>query len=143
MIKTILDDSCEESRQQISFAKSKVLFSNNVSSDRQNILTNILNIPKTNKIWNYLGCPIFHDRPSKQDFQMAINNVNVKLAAWKSKLLPLAAKNILIKSVNSTIPTHVMQSFVLQKYVALSLDKINRDFLWGSSIGKRKIHAVK
>ena len=49
---------------------------------------------------------------------------------------------MLIKSVMATIPNHVMQGVALRSHLCEKLDKINRDFLWGSSTEKKKLHLV-
>ena len=49
---------------------------------------------------------------------------------------------MLIKSVMSTIPNHVMQGAVLLVHVCKKLDKINCDFLWRSTDERRKMHMV-
>ena len=49
---------------------------------------------------------------------------------------------MLIKSVMSAIPNHVMQGAVIPVNVCEKLDKINRDFLWGSTDERRKMHMV-
>ena len=56
-----------------------------------------------------------------------------KFASWKGKYLSFAGQAVLIKSVMSTIPNHVMQGVVLPTHVCEKLDKINRDFLWVST----------
>ena len=40
------------------------------------------------------------------------------------------------------IPNHVMQGVVLPIHLYKKLDKINRDFLWGSANEKRRMHLV-
>ena len=49
---------------------------------------------------------------------------------------------MLIKSVMSAIPNHVMHGAVIPMNVCEKLDKINRDFLWGSTDERRKMHMV-
>lgn len=65
-----------------------------------------------------------------------------KLARWKAKFLSFASRAVLVKSVMSTIPNHVMQGLALPVHLYEKLDKINRDFLWGPSIEKRRMHLV-
>ena len=63
-----------------------------------------------------------------------------KLAGWKSRYLSFAGRAMLVKSVMSAmsaIPSHVMQGAVLPVHVCEKLDKINRDFLWGSTNERR------
>ena len=45
-----------------------------------------------------------------------------------------------MKSVMSTIPNYVMQGAALPMRLCDKLDKVSRDFLWGSSQGKSKMH---
>ena len=42
----------------------------------------------------------------------------------------------------TAIPNYVMQGAALPTHLCDKLDKINRDFLWGSSLEKRKLHLV-
>ena len=65
-----------------------------------------------------------------------------KLSGWKAKFLSFAGRTMLIKSVMAAIPNHVMQGVALRSHLCEKLDKINRDFLWGSSTEKKKLHLV-
>ena len=65
-----------------------------------------------------------------------------KLAGWKAKYLSFAGRTVLIKSVMAAIPNYVMQGVALPVHVYDKLDKINRDFLWGSTSEKRRMHMV-
>ena len=47
-----------------------------------------------------------------------------------------------MKSVMSAIPNYVMQGEALCIHLCKKLDKINRDFLWGSTREKKKLHLV-
>ena len=49
---------------------------------------------------------------------------------------------MLIKSIMVVIPNHVMQGVALLNHLCEKLDKINKDFLWGSSTEKKKLHLV-
>ncbi|KAH7855512.1 hypothetical protein Vadar_025710 [Vaccinium darrowii] len=91
----------------------------------------------------YLGCPIHHSRPNRHSFQFLIDKVRAKLASWKSKCLSFAGRVTLVKSVNEAIPAYVMQCNLLPTSVAKSLDKLNWDFIWDSTVDKKKTHAVK
>ena len=65
-----------------------------------------------------------------------------KISGWKAKFLSFAGRIVLIKSVMAAIPNHVMQGVALSSHLLEKLDKINRDFLWGSSMEKKKFHLV-
>ena len=65
-----------------------------------------------------------------------------KLAGWKTKFLSFAGRAVLVKSVMSAVPNHVMQGVNLPRHLCDKLDKISRNFLWGSTTEKRKLHLV-
>ena len=65
-----------------------------------------------------------------------------KLAGWKAKFLSFAGRAVLVKSVMSAIPNYVIQGAALPVHLCDKLDKINRDFLWGSSNEKRRMYPV-
>jgi len=48
-----------------------------------------------------------------------------------------------VQAVTSTIPNYNMQTAILPKSICKDIDKINRDFLWGDTIDKKKTHLVK
>ena len=43
----------------------------------------------------------------------------------------------------SNLPIYIMSLFRMPRGVSSRLEKIQRDFLWGSSSTKRKIHLIK
>ena len=54
----------------------------------------------------------------------------------------MAGRCVLSNSVTSTIPAYIMQGIILHARIHNALDKINRNFIWGSIEVKRKIHLV-
>ncbi|GFY99113.1 hypothetical protein Acr_13g0005140 [Actinidia rufa] len=62
---------------------------------------------------------------------------------WKQKMLSMADRSNFIKSVNAAIPDYVRQCHLLPKSINLTLDQCNRNFLWGSSYERRKIHSLR
>ena len=65
-----------------------------------------------------------------------------KLSGWKTKFLSFVGRFVFIKSVMFAIPNHVMQGVALSAYICDKLDKINRDFLWGSTSDRKRMHLV-
>ena len=57
-------------------------------------------------------------------------------------MLSLASQAVLIQASSSTIPSYVMQGTYLPGRILDVLDRVNRNFLWGSSETKRKLHWV-
>ena len=65
-----------------------------------------------------------------------------KLASWMTKFLSFASRAVLVKSMMLAFPNDVMQGVALLAHLCDKLDKINRDFLWGLSNEKRRMHLV-
>lgn len=81
---------------------------------------------------------------NKTAFNFLIEKLREKnFHAGKNKFLTLAGRTTLIKSTLCSIPIHIMQIFKLPESILQQLDKLSRNFLWGSSDHKRKIHLVK
>ncbi|KAK4482042.1 hypothetical protein RD792_012965 [Penstemon davidsonii] len=121
---------------------SKVFFAQRGENRVKREITALLTIGRTNDLGRYLGVPIIHERVSPRLFRGVVDRVAKRLSAWKAKLLSLAGRTTLIKSVTSSIPNHVMQSAWLPETTCAQLDKLNRNFLWSSDITQRKLHLV-
>ena len=60
-----------------------------------------------------------------------------KVSGWKEKILTLAGKEILIKSVAQAVPSYTMSCFLLPKNLCEELTSVIRQFWWGQ-IGNEK-----
>ena len=65
-----------------------------------------------------------------------------ELAGWKANLLSLAGRAVLIQVSTSTIPNYIMQYMALPKKLLDNIDRVNRNFLWGSTNEAKKVHWV-
>ena len=57
-------------------------------------------------------------------------------------MLSLVGRAVLIQASSSSIPSYVMQGTYLPGRILDGIDRVNRNFLWGSSETTRKIHWV-
>ena len=71
-----------------------------------------------------------------------LDRVKNKLAGWKASLLSMVGRKVLIQASSSVISAYVMQSNLLPNKVLDGIDRVNRNFLWGSVENKRKMHWV-
>ena len=128
--------------QKVSKDKSRILFSKNITAKNYDLVCHFLGILEINKFDRYLEFPInFVDRGTR-DFNFIIYKVQQKLSSWQASLLSLAGRWVLIQSSSNPILDYVMQGALLLAKVCTEIDKANRNFLWGSSPEKRKIHLV-
>ena len=141
-IREALDKFCMISGQKINSTKSKVFFSSNVDRDHRDALCEILGFHSTPNLGTYLGFPMRHARSSNQDLNFVLDRVNQKLAGWKANLLSFTGRIALIQASTSAIPSYVMQTTLLPTRILDSLDRLNKNFLWGSNGKRRKMHWV-
>ena len=102
----------------------------------------MLDIAETLNLGKYLDFPLNHKGASQNRYNFVVERVISKLSGWKSKFLSFAGRTVLVKSVMVAIPNYVMQGVALPIHLCEKLDKVNRDFLWGSSTEKRKLHLM-
>jgi hypothetical protein len=133
---------CLQSGQKVNLSKSKVFFSPNVNPNLRHHLCDILGVTSTPNLGKYLGFPLRTNGRSSRDFDFVVEKVQAKLPSWKAKLLSPTGRVILVQSVTSAIPAYYMQNVTLPARVCSSLDKLNRDFLWGSNEERKKMHMV-
>lgn len=103
-IKKGLGRFCKASRQRVSFAKSTIFFSPNLSDDVAEELSAKMGIPRTKELGRYLGFQINQEGRNTRVHQLLLQKVNDKLSECKSLCLSRAGKLTLAHSVINTIP---------------------------------------
>lgn len=91
---------------------------------------------------DYLGLPLRAKPSSKEICNPVLDKMGNRLTRWKSHCLSFIGKLILLKNVLASMPIYFLSLYLVLVSVLHKLDSIRRDFLWGSSRGKRKIHLV-
>ncbi|KAJ1691982.1 hypothetical protein LUZ63_016137 [Rhynchospora breviuscula] len=105
----------------------------NLSAQQVEAVQTTLQVVTSSLPLTYLGLPLTIRRPDRLVFQNLIDKIQAKLAGWKSSLLSRAGRLVLATSVLSTVPIYFMSVFKLPAWVTKSLDRIRRNFIWGSS----------
>ena len=141
-IKRVLELFCVESGQAISVDKSHIYFSPNTPSNLKDNVCEILGIQATSCLGKYLGFPLRHKGAGRNQYNFIVERMIAKLSGWKTKFLSCAGRLVLVKSVMEAIPSYVMQGAALPMHVCEKIDKVSRDFIWGSTEDKRKLHLV-
>ena len=59
--------------------------------------------------------------------------MKTKLARWKANLLSLVGRTVLVQASSTAIPVYVMQCTHIPNKILEGIDRVNRNFLWGSS----------
>ncbi|KAL0324632.1 UNVERIFIED_CONTAM: putative ribonuclease H protein [Sesamum calycinum] len=120
------------SRQTVNFEKSQMVFNTNVIHECQLTLAGILNVCIVKHLEKYLGLPSVLGHSKKIVFQGILEKIWTRLLGWKEKLLSTAGKEVLIKAVLQSIPTYVMQCFLLPINLLRQIQVAFTDFWWFS-----------
>ena len=107
-VKEVLDKFCEELGQVISYEKSRIYFSPNISTNLKEKVCNNLGIQATSNLGKYLGFPLKRRRATRGQFNFVVEKVLTKLVGWKTKFLSFAERTVLVNSVMNAIPNYVM-----------------------------------
>ena len=90
----------------------------------------------------YLGVSLGMRRNSISMWDGVEERFRTKLSIWKRQFISKGGRLTLIRSTLLNLPIYIMSLFHLPKGVKSRLEKIQRDFLWGSGNLERKIHLV-
>ena len=141
-IKEALDSFCELSRQKVNNGKSRVYFSPNVLRERRDELCSCLDLHSIPNLGKYLGFPLKLPGTKNQEFDFVIERVQGRLSGWKAHLLSFAGRVFITQLGLSAISAYVMQGIILPGKTLEAIDKASRNFVWGSSVEKMKLHIV-
>lgn len=65
-----------------------------------------------------------------------------RLASWKSKFFNMTDRATLATSTLSSMSNHIMQYNYIPIKILKYIDKIQRNFIWGSTTTTKKIHLI-
>ena len=71
-----------------------------------------------------------------------LEKMEKKLSGWKRLYLSKGGRLTLLKSTLSSLPMYFLSLFTIPKAVAARMERIQRNFLWGSSTGSFKYPLV-
>lgn len=139
-IKRIIQSYERVSGQRINFEKTEITVSSNISNDRRRELSGRLGLKEVEHHVKYLGLPTLIGRSKRQVFAGTFERILHKIKDWKEKSLSQAGKEVLIKAVLQSIPSYVMNCFLLPITLCQDIEAATARFFWGSTIEDRKNH---
>jgi len=74
--------------------------------------------------------PLHTRKLRKVEIQPLIDKIGSRLPGWQGKLLSMAGRETLVKTVLSSQPIYHLTASPAQKWLIKSTDKIKRSFLW-------------
>ena len=82
----------------------------------------------------YLGMPLGSWHKTTSIWNPILERMEKKLLGWKRLYLLKGGRLTLLKSTLSSLPTYYLSLFTILKAVATRLERIQRNFLWGSLV---------
>lgn len=143
LVGDILAQFSASSGLKVNSAKTSAYFSRNVDPREATSICQALGFQKTNHLGRYLGVPMLHDRVTKDTYLYLVDRVRSKLTGWKANSLSLAGRLTLAQSALATIPYYAMQSTKLPLATVNAIDRLVRNFVWGSTAHHRGTPLVK
>ncbi|KAF7843712.1 reverse transcriptase [Senna tora] len=140
-VKSALDRFLAVSDLSINNSKSSCWFSPSTPDNLKSSVVSFLGFKDVPYLGNYLGFPL-GTKNRKSNYNFILDKIKNKISAWKTKYLSFGGKWTLISSVTSSISAYFFQGLPIPKSVCDDIDRIHRDFLWGSSNAGRKIHFI-
>ncbi|XP_026416501.1 uncharacterized protein LOC113311934 [Papaver somniferum] len=133
----LLDDYQKGSGQIINKTKSKIFIDGN-SVIRKNQIKEILQMELSTFPDKYLGVILSPGRVKVSTVWLMVELIQIKLAAWKGKLLSFQDRLVLIKSVLFSIPIYNMVVYKCPASIIKVCEKVIRNFLWSGDGDVRK-----
>ncbi|XP_026390910.1 uncharacterized protein LOC113286536 [Papaver somniferum] len=90
--------------------------------------------------FSYLGIPIGASTRLIGVWNTIIERMTVRLAPWKRRYLSKARRVELINSTLMSIPLYYLSLFKIAVSVAKKLERLMRNFWWGDTITKKRLH---
>ncbi|CAA7054626.1 unnamed protein product [Microthlaspi erraticum] len=136
----ILQNYERASGQKINFDKSSIQFGHTVETTVRAEIHQMLGIHKVGGVGNYLGVPESLGGAKTKIFSFLIDRQQKRINGWTSKVLSKGGKEVMVKSVLSAMPTHVMSCFRLPKGVTNKLTSAVANFWWSTNSQTRGMH---
>ncbi|XP_019150981.1 PREDICTED: uncharacterized protein LOC109147777 [Ipomoea nil] len=121
------------SGQSVNFHKSNISFSRNTVLGDRNDIANGLGVEQAEDFGKYLGLPSVIGRNRKVVFSYVEKKLRQRFGSWNKRLLSVAGKEVLLKSVAQAMPTYTMSIYLLPMTLCVSLERLMNRYWWGKS----------
>jgi hypothetical protein len=141
-LKAILRSFEMVSGLKVNFWKSSLL-GVNVSNDFLRLAAAFLNSRVGSVPFKYLGHPVGANIRRMATWDPLISSLRKRLGSWSNKFVSLGGRIVLLNSVLNAIPIFYLSFLKLPVQVWKTIKRIQRDFLWGSRGGSKRVNWVK
>jgi hypothetical protein len=121
---------------KINFHKSE-LFCFGEAQDEVNAYAELFGCGQGQFPMRYLGIPIHYRRLTLVEWKSLRRDYKKRLSSWKSKLLSLGGRLVLINSILTNMVLHMISFFLLPRGILQKLDYYRSRFFWQGDSEKR------
>lgn len=127
---------------KINFSKSSL---SGIKIPRQEVVTlaQIMGCKVENFPIKYLGLPLGANPNRISTWEPVIERMERRLSIWRGRQNLTGGKLTLINSSLANLPIYFMSLFRMPLAVAKRIEKIQRQFFWGDTVEKKRLHLIK
>lgn len=137
-LKDTLEEYCEASSQTVNLGKSCLYFNASMRDSLKTDITRVLGVNQVENPSHYLDLPTVWGRSRRDALSYLKKRIRQKLQGWKNWLLNNAVREVLIKSIITSIPTYAMNVFQLPSTWCVEINTMISRFWWAQGMGKGK-----
>jgi hypothetical protein len=78
----------------------------------------------------YLGLPLNTRKPTTTELQPLLLKIANRLPGWKRDFLSYLGRELLVKAILSSMPTHFLSVYKLPQWAIKNIEKFRRSFFW-------------
>lgn len=128
----------QASGQQVNNSKS-YKHSGSITTPRMNVLLNMIGFNRGILPFTYLGVPIFKGKVKYVYLKPIVDKIISKMTAWKGSSLSMVFRSMLVKTIVQSMLTHTITCYNWPTSLLKDIERASRNFIWSSSIIKRKL----
>lgn len=128
------------SGQLINFQKSLIQFRHKIEESGRQELGDILGIQNLGGMGSYLGLPENLDGSKIKVCVFMQDRLNNRVNSWTFKFFTKGGNEVIIKSVVTALPNHVMYFYRLPKATAKKLTNVVAQFWWSPCGSTKGMH---
>ncbi|XP_021991787.1 uncharacterized protein LOC110888575 [Helianthus annuus] len=105
-------------------------------------MANVIGCKPESPPFKYLGLTVGANMNRVNSWKPVIETFRARLANWKSHLLSIGGRVVIIKFVMECLPSYYFSLYKAPKTVIGELESMIKKFFWGGSLEEKKMHWV-
>ncbi|XP_035838173.1 uncharacterized protein LOC118485810 [Helianthus annuus] len=122
--------------------KKNSLYGVGVDDNQVQLMANMLGCTRGSLPFKYLGLQVGANMNLVKNWDPVVEIFKRRLALWKANTISFGGRITLVSSVLNALPTYYFSLFKAPLGVIKKLEKLRREFLWGSNPEKEKMKWV-